>query len=172
MGRARAASAATVLVLALLTRPGGAAGQDERVGFIDFYGLRSVPADRVRTALGIIEGDVVIENGQRSPQIDEAKNRLGQIPGVRRSHIETVCCDGGRITLFVGIEEAGSPALTFRAAPRGRARLPSEVVRWDEKLDEALVSAIRRGDAGEDRSAGHALAHDPAARAIQEGYIA
>jgi hypothetical protein len=71
----------------------------------------------------------------------------------------------------VGIEERSSPALKFRAEPRGKVRLPPDVVREGAAFDKAFEGAIERGDAKEDHSQGHALMHDPATRAIQERFI-
>jgi HEAT repeats len=82
-----------------------------------------------------------------------------------------MCCTGGRTILFVGIEEQGSPALPFRSAPQGSIRLSDDVVQAGRDFDRAIRLAVLRGDAGEDDSKGHALVHDPTARAIQERFV-
>ena len=97
---------------------------------------------------------------------------MAAVPGVLSAHINRVCCDGGKAILYVGIEEQGNRALQFRSAPHGRIRLSDDIVQAGHALDEAGRQAILRGDSGEDHSEGHALMHDPAARAIQQRFIA
>jgi hypothetical protein len=49
----------------------------------------------------------------------QSERRLARLTGVRRARVNLVCCDAGRAILYVGIEEGESPALRFRAVPRG-----------------------------------------------------
>jgi hypothetical protein len=73
--------------------------------------------------------------------------------------------------VYVGIDQSGSRTPAFRPAPSGGARLAVDVVRaWDE-FSRALTDAVQRGEAGEDRSQGHALSHDPALRAAQARFV-
>ena len=147
--------------------------QDVRVGIIDFYALRHVPEDRARALLGISEGDLVVRSGPGQPPeaFVRAERQLETLPGVARARINAICCDAGRVILFVGIEERGAPMRRFRKPPTGSIRLPADVVQAGEELSNALQKAIVRGDAEEDDSKGHALAHDPVARAIQERFV-
>jgi hypothetical protein len=140
--------------------------QEVEIGVIDFYGLNRVSADQLRRALTFEEGETV-----SSEVVMAAENRLAKVPGIRRGRISLVCCVRGRRTMYIGIEEQGTPAMTFGTAPAGAARLPPEILRAGEEFARALMSAVQRGDAGEDRSQGHALAHDPATRAVQERFI-
>src|SRR5205085_8419560 len=57
------------------------------------------------------------------------------------------------------------------AAPRASLTLPADIVDAGEELSRAHMDAVRRGDAAEDDSNGHALMHDPVARAVQERFI-
>jgi hypothetical protein len=159
---------AVVLVLALVDGQ----GEDVRVGIIDLYGLNRVPADRVREALTVKEGDVLVSvGGGRPATLGALEKRVAMVPGVARVRTEVVCCDEGRPILFVGIEETGAPTMTFRSAPVGEARLAADVVRAGEEFSQALTLAVQRGQAEEDRSEGHALNRDPAMRAIQERFL-
>jgi hypothetical protein len=106
------------------------------------------------------------------PALRAAKQRLEEMPGIARVHVAPVCCDGGMYVLYVGIEERGTPALRFDPPPSGPVRLPEEIVKAGAALDSARQSAVLRGDAAEDVTQGHSLVHDPAARAIQEKFIA
>ena len=149
-----------------------AAGQDLRVGIIDFYGLRQVTAAQAREVLGLAEGDTLRpSSGGARPELAEAERRLARLPGVVRARINAICCDAGRVILYVGVEEQGAPTLQFRAPPRGRVRLAPDVVQAGEDFFQALMDAVRRGDAEEDDSSGHSLVHDRTARAIQERFI-
>jgi HEAT repeats len=69
------------------------------------------------------------------------------------------------------MEERGARTMRLRAAPVGTARLAADIVQSGQEFSEALTQAVQRGDAAEDRSQGHALAHDPATRAIQERFV-
>jgi hypothetical protein len=61
--------------------------------------------------------------------------------------------------------------LRLRRAPEGDERLPADIVKAGGEFSEAFTSAIGRGDAGEDRTKGHSLMHDPATRSVQERFI-
>ena len=73
--------------------------------------------------------------------------------------------------LYVGIEENGRPALKFRPAPAGSAKLPDETLALGQQLEQALFSAVQKGNSGEDDSQGHALSADPAMRTIEDRFI-
>ncbi len=153
------------LVLSWLLVAGLPARQIPPVGMIEFYGLRTVAAADVRRALQIAEGDPVPEDTVG------VTRRLEALPGVVSARVSAVCCDAGRTVLWVGIEEKGGASLTFRPAPTGTVRLPADVAQAGADFQTALMAAVQRGDADEDDSAGHALMHDPAARAIQERFV-
>jgi hypothetical protein len=101
----------------------------------------------------------------------DSERRLAALPGVARARVDFVCCEVGRWIVYAGIDEQGSATPHFRAAPTGSVRLAADVVQAGKDLSEARFAAVRRGDAMEDDSQGHALSHDPATRAIQERYI-
>jgi hypothetical protein len=150
----------------------GAWGETIPVGVIDFYGLDGVSADRARAALTFTEGDKIsLAGGERPPFIGASEARLALLPGVRRARINLVCCDNGRAIIYVGIEKHGAATISYRTLPRGDARLAADVVRAGEDFSKALMEAVQRGDTAEDRSQGHALAHDSTTRAIQERFV-
>jgi len=135
------------------------------IGNIDFYGLNSISERQVREALQIKEGD------PSSMDRKEVKRRLESLPGVAEARITTVCCNEGKIILFIGIREKGVPALQFRPAPQGKVRLPQDVVQAGDDRLKALTPAVLKGNLDEDDSQGHALSNDPAMRAVEEQYI-
>jgi hypothetical protein len=144
-----------------------AAQKSATVGVVDFYGLRQVTDTQVRQTLGIVEGDTITE-----ATVKTAEKRLRGLPGVKDVKVDGVCCDNGKLLVYVGVEENGTPALRFNAPPKGHSRLPDEVVRAGAAFDAAFEKAVERGDLQEDQSQGHSLMHDPGARAVQEGFVA
>jgi hypothetical protein len=108
-----------------------------RIGVIDFYGLRSVPENKIRESLGVREGDPLPASKA------DVEGRLEEIPGVTRARLEAVCCDREKAILYVGIEETDAPHVEFRVPPHGEVSLPSEVL---DAYHEAR--ADRKGSAG------------------------
>jgi hypothetical protein len=135
-----------------------------RIGAIDFYGLNKIQEARVRKALGVAEGDLLPSSK------GDAEERLDQLPGVVESHLEAVCCDAGKMILYVGVEERGAPHFDLRDAPESAVSLPESITAAYRELLDALGAAIRRGSTAEDLTRGHSLLADPLAREIQEKF--
>jgi len=135
------------------------------IGIIDLYGLRNISERQVREALQIKEGD------PSSVEAKEAQRRLESLSGVAEALVSIVCCDAGKIILFIGIREKGVPALQFRPAPQGKVLLPQDVVQAGDDIQKALSAAVIRGILSEDDSQGHALSSDPVMRAVEERFI-
>ena len=152
----------TIFVLAA----GLAAAQTEgpRIGIIDFYGLRKTSESKVRQALAVREGDAL----PRSK--GDAEERIDAIPGVVESHLEAVCCDSGRMILYVGLDEKGTPTFDLREPPDGDAQLPEEIASTYQKFLAAAQAASREGITAEDLTQGHALSADPQTREIQQQF--
>jgi hypothetical protein len=135
-----------------------------RVGVLDYYGLHKVSPTRIQRVLATKEGDPFPASK------GDVEERLEQIPGVVRSHLEAVCCDGGKAVLFVGIEEKGAAHFNFRTAPEGEVRLPDDIVAAYREFLVALDAAVRSGNAAEDLRSGHSLMADPDCRALQQKF--
>jgi hypothetical protein len=146
----------------LLVVAGLAEAQAPKIGVLDFYGLRKIPEQRVRQALGAREGDPL------PPSKGDVEERLDKITGVVESHLEAVCCDGGKVVLYVGVEERGSLHFEIREPPEGDERLPSEITGAYARFLEAVEKAGRRGNTGEDLTQGYSRIADLSARAIQD----
>ena len=101
----------------------------------------------------------------------ESEKRLSELPGVVRAQASLTCCDQGQAIIYVSIEEHGAVTMHFRASPQGSARLAPDVVQAGEEFLEVFFAAVHAGDAGEDYSQGHTLAHNPAVRAIEERFV-
>ena len=144
------------------------------IGTIDFYGLRTVSEAKARQALVLKEGASLPEGEEELRRtLSGARQRLIESLGIDQARIELVCCEAGKLTLYVGIDESGAPPTArWSAEPQGTARLPEEVLRAGRAFDEALWRAVKEGDAAEERTAGHALHHNPALRAIDEQFVA
>ena len=151
----------TIAVLA----PVLACAQVPAVGIIDFYGLRKVPAEKVRSALGVKEGD-------RLPSSKgDLEARLDAVPGVVQSHLEATCCEEGKAVLYVGVEEKGATHFDLREEPAGHLAMPPEVHAAYHRFLEGLAEAVRKGNTHEDLSPGHSLISDPAVREIQLSFV-
>jgi len=136
-----------------------------RVGVLDYYGLHKVTPERIQRVLATREGDPFPQSK------GEVEERLDKIPGVVRSHLEAVCCDGGKTVLFVGIEEKGASHFPFRSAPIGTVELPADVIGAYHEFLETAEGAARAGSTGEDMSNGHSLMDDQASRRIQVRFV-
>lgn len=130
-----------------------------KIGVIDFYGLHKVTEGVLRQALGVTEGDAL----PRSK--GDTEDRLDMVPGVVDSHLEAVCCDDGKMVLYVGIEEKGAPHFELRDEPASDIKVPDEIAEMYHKFLLTLPGSSR-----EDLTQGHALSANPDARAIQEQF--
>ena len=119
----------------------------------------------MRKALGVREGDPL----PRSK--GDAEERIDAVPGVVESHLEAVCCDAGKMILYVGIEEKGAIHFDLREPPEEDVVLPEEITSTYRRFMENLEAAIRRGESGDDVTHGHSLVSNPEARAVQEQFI-
>jgi hypothetical protein len=142
-----------------------ASGQIPPIGIIDFYGLHSISEQQAREALQIKEGDAVPDSRE------EIERRLEALPNVQQARLNFVCCEDGKSIIYVGIKERGAPTLRFRPAPHGRMKLPDQMVQAGDALSDAVTRGVEKGDIAEDDSQGHALFHNPEARAVQERFI-
>jgi len=132
-----------------------------RVGDIEFYGLHKLSRQKLLRAVHLRPGYPI------PPSKGNLEDELEKVSGVVQAHVEAVCCDEGKATLFIGIEEKGAPHLAFHSQPSGDAVLPENMVDTYHKLLDAVRAAARRGSTAEDLTAGHSLMADPDARDLQ-----
>jgi hypothetical protein len=137
--------------------------QPPRIDTLDFYGLRKVPEGQVRQAVGAKEGDPLPASK------GDGEERLDQVPGVVESHLEAVY-DGGKMILYVGIEERGAPHFDLREAPEGDMRLPDKITAEYRSFVDAAADASRHHITDEDLTQGHTRSADPATRKIQDRF--
>jgi len=139
--------------------------QGPRIGVIDFYGLRRVNEQKVRQTIGVREGDFL------PPSKGDVEERLDGIPNVVESHLEAVCCDDGKMILYIGLEEKGAPHFDIRETPDGEVQLPAEINATYHRFLEASQNALRAGQTAEDLTNGHALSANAETRDIQQEFI-
>ena len=140
--------------------------QSPRVGDVNFYGLRHIPAEKILSTLQLKPGDPL------PPSKGDLEDRIAEIPGVVQARVEAVCCQDSKAVLFVGLEERGAPHFAFRSDPSGDAVLPESLVADYGRFLEAVQEAGRRGSIAEDLTEGHALMADPTARELQLRFAA
>lgn len=163
----------TVVALAMTTTVATLSAQDLAIGTIDLFGLKTVPAADVRRALTFKEGDTLNAGGRRPAVMVDSERQVGALPGVERARINVVCCEQGKLVVYVGVEERNAPStVRFLAPPAGAVRLAADVLDAEKAFETAFGGAIQRGDFAEDDSRGHAFFHDPATRAVQERFVA
>ena len=132
-----------------------------RVGDIEFYGLHKLSEQKLLHTLHLKAGDPL------PPSKGDLEDDLEKISGVVLAHVEAACCEDGKTTLFIGIEEKGAPHLAFHSPPSGDAVLPDDVAEIYHQFLEAVRDAAHRGSTAEDLTSGHSLMADPPARLIQ-----
>ncbi len=132
-----------------------------RIGDINFYGLRTLTPDQILAAARIAPGDTV-----PASRI-ELEDRIIALPDVMDAHVQSVCCEGDRTTLFIGIHERGETDAEFHAPPSGPSTLPEDLMTRYREYSGALLRAEINGNiAG--KTDGKTVAADPAMRRDQE----
>jgi hypothetical protein len=138
----------------------------DRVAFIDFYGVKGMNPDAVRSALPFKEGDAL----NRTAITRQGQETVLRVTGRDATDVATVCCDAqGDTYVFIGLPGTSSKKFALNPAPAGAVRLSKELLKLKERLDQAGEEAMRKGGDSvvEDDSQGYALSHDPAERVLQ-----
>lgn len=143
-----------------------ATAQLPHIGDIDFYGLRKITAAQILSATGLAPGDTLPASK------GNLEDQIADLDGVVAAHVEAVCCEGNRSTLFIGIVEEGEPQPAFHLPPAGTATLPPELMALYREYSGAELRSHANGASAEDLTAGHALSPDPSLRGFQDGFIA
>ncbi|MGI8960060.1 MAG: hypothetical protein ACR2IV_09930 [Bryobacteraceae bacterium] len=137
-----------------------------RIGVIEVYGARKVSLKKIKSALGVSEGDVLPVSRE------ETEDRISKIPGVVASRIEAACCEDRRMVLYVGVEEKDAPHFEFRPTPSGDIALPEDIADNYRALLDAVAASIRGRNADEDLTNGYSLMVDSQCRELQQAFIA
>src|SRR5262245_29846618 len=149
------------LIVAASLLPGA---QELQIGAIELFGLRKIPEERIRSVLGVREGDSIVPSDSWGKSV---RRRIEAIAGVSRVDVSLGCCDhAGKGTLTIGIVEEGAPAMAFRAAPTLRVRLPKKIVGTYHRCMDAWEHAVRIGDNQDNVEEGHSLMANSEVRAV------
>jgi hypothetical protein len=164
MMNASAACLCALLVATVTAR----AQQFPPIEIVDLFGVRTLDEQAVRDTLPFREGDTIAGTEDK----DALERDVAAALGVVAVRFELVCCTASRgAILYVGVQEQPGAGVMYRPTPTGDLEVPADVVAANRAFGAALIQAVTSGDAGEDRSQGHALANDPAMRAQQDVFL-
>ena len=152
-----------IMLLAVAT-PLAAQGPP-RVGIVDVYGARTLSAEQLRNAARITVGDSITRSIAFA-----AKARLMALPNVAAADVDIVCCDAGKVIVYLGVREKGDTAMVFAPPQVGGARLPANMVAAGKEFTKALQEAVLREETGESDSLGHSMMDYAPARAVQRRF--
>lgn len=136
-----------------------------QVGHVEVYGLRRLSKDSVLRAAGIADGMGLPKS---KTNLEE---RLVALDGVALASVEAYCCDEGRMILYVGLQERGTPLFEYRPEPDEDVSLPEEVMDAYSGFTNALGRATSLDDLAEDITAGHSLMRNAECREFQERFV-
>lgn len=153
------------LALSLLACLSLASAQAPKVGAVEIFGNHKTSAEKVRKALGVLEG------GPLPASKGDTEERLEMLDEVTRATVEAVCCTDKQAILYVGIEEKGAPRFELRLPPSAEINLPDEIMQAWSEFTTNLAIAVRKGTAQEDLTAGHSLVADADTRATQMKFL-
>ncbi len=135
------------------------------VGIIDFYGVRKVPLEKLRKALGFAEGQPMPASRV------ETEVLLNLVSGVVSAQVQAVCCEKGKAIVYVGIEERGAVHFQYRDEPDGEMQVPKDVEEVYFEFLKQVNEATRAEMPEEDLTAGHSLMRFEPAREAQRRFI-
>lgn len=135
-----------------------------RVADIEIYGARKVSLQKIRTAVGVKEGDPL-------PSREDTEDRIDKVSGILASRVEIACCERKNMILYVGVEERDSPRFEFHPQPNGDAALPDELMDNYRKLLSQVGESLRARNADEDLTNGYSLMADPDSRQTQQSFL-
>src|SRR5947209_3071344 len=82
-----------------LSLAGVLSAQAPSIGVIDFYGVRKSSEEKLRKVIGIHEGDLLTSSK------GSVEDKLEAQPNIVQARLQAVCCDAGKVILYVGVEE-------------------------------------------------------------------
>jgi hypothetical protein len=162
---------ATLALALIVVVASTASGQSTRpIGEIEFFGYKGLDVDAVRAALPVHEGESVSIDA-RSERRRAIEASVRELLGTGPTDVWFGCCDDRQNWMvFVGLPGATNTPVAYDKAPTGLTRLPPNVAKLFDAIDQARMRAILSGDAGEDDSRGFALAHNAAVREKQMAF--
>ncbi len=153
------------LILILILAASSLAQAQPRVGIVEIYGAKKATAEKIRKTIGLSPGDAIPKSKT------DLEDQIAEVGGVVKASVSAVCCEEGKAILFVGVQERGAEGFEFRDEPTGTAELPPEIVAAFYDFRQAMMEAVKKGEAAEDISKGHSLMQNYTARQAQERFI-
>lgn len=156
---------ASVQLISILLASGALAqNKATRIGEIEFFGSSGIDLNKVRAALPFNEGDEFsIETVQEKVRL--AIEAVKQVTGRPPTDIAPTCCDNqGNWIVYIGVSRR---TMRYNPLPNGNTRLPKNILDLYERFMKALMEAVQKGAASEDRSKGYALSEYPSLRSTQ-----
>jgi hypothetical protein len=141
------------------------AQQRPRVAIIDFYGVKKVPLEKLRKALGFAEGDPM--PGSKG----ETELKLNMVAGVVGARLQAICCEAGKAIVYVGIEEKGAVHFAYRSEPEAELQVPKDVEAAYLAFLEQVTEAAKANMPEEDLTEGHSLMRYLPAREAQQRFV-
>lgn len=139
--------------------------QRPEVAIIDFYGVKKVPIDKLRKALGFAEGSPMPASK------GETELKLNFVTGVVGAQLQAICCEAGKAIVYVGIEEKGSTHFTYRAEPEAELQVPKDVEEAYLAFLQQVTEAAKANMPEEDLTEGHSLMRYLPAREAQLKFV-
>jgi HEAT repeats len=149
-------SVGRMLILTLVVC--AASAQLPRIGDIYFYGLHKTTPKQILDAANLAPGDTLPESR------GDLEDKITDLPDVTAAQVQTFCCEGNRVTLFIGIEERGERAPEFRLPPSDApVDLPADLMtRYNAYEGELLRLQMNAAAAGAPAAPGVQAAQDRA----------
>jgi len=165
----------TLTLLFVIISTIGVGCQPMQVALIDFYGPRSNEAElraclpfKVNDTIQILT-DSATYYGARKAILDCFKKAQ---PKIKQADLGFVCCvDSSKWIVYVGVGVENESKKIPERLKTNDIKLPTEITGLYDSLQGLLMEAIHRGEAGEDRSSGHALTDYLPMRKVQQEFI-
>ena len=151
-------------IVTFLAVAGSLSGQP-RVGYVEVYGAREVSKDRILKVVGTEAGGVLPKSK------GEVEEKLVELDGVVAARVEAFCCEEGRLVLYAGVQERGTPLFEYRTVAMETVEIPGEVTGAYGEFTAALARAAAAGDIEEDLTQGHSLMRNAECRAAQMKFV-
>jgi hypothetical protein len=99
------------------------------------------------------------------------EDKLRGIANIEDASVEAACCEAGKIILYIGVVESGTPVIAFHDQPTDSPDLPEPVSAAYAAFLEQVNAATRAKATDEDLTQGYSLLSFPGAREAQTAFI-
>ncbi|MET0464337.1 MAG: hypothetical protein ABW007_14325 [Chitinophagaceae bacterium] len=144
--------------------------QSDRLGMIEVYGQSGANLSAIKTAIGIMEGDLIEGSVFNKTEIER---RIKTVTGIRQADVSLICCEEGkgRSILYIGVTDQRLQRVQPDSDPSGAVKLDSFILETYDRYINVLREAVLAGQATENDEQGHILLEYPPAKPIQDSLI-